>query len=376
MADHMNFNRSPEPTLGVEWEIGLIDPETRDLTPRAADMIKLMSARRPDLQLEPEFLKNTVEMVTGVCHTVPEAVAELSSGLDSLRECADEMGVRLWSAGSHPFSDWREQEVSDKSPYTEIIRRTRFWGRQMLIWGLHVHVGVSHEAKVWPIINALMTNYPHLLALSAGSPGWNGLDTGYASNRTMLYQQLPTAGAPYGFNTWSQWTEYLRQQDKSGVIDHTGSMHFDIRPSAKWGTIEVRVSDAPSNLRELAALTALTHCLVVYYDRAFEAGETLPSLQPWHVRENKWRAARYGMEADIICSRNTDTVSVVDDIRRIVGVLEPLAGELGCAAELDMVHGIIDRGAAYRRQRKLMEKTGDWRDVVDLTCTELVNGRP
>ncbi|MEZ2122710.1 MULTISPECIES: glutamate--cysteine ligase [unclassified Corynebacterium] len=376
MADHMNFNRSPEPTLGVEWEIGLIDPDTRDLTPRSSDMIELMSKKRPDLQVEPEFLKNTVEMVTGVCHTVPEAVAELGSGLDSLHESAGELGVRLWSAGSHPFSDWRDQEVSDKSPYTEIIRRTKFWGRQMLIWGLHVHVGVSHEAKVWPIINALMTNYPHLLALSAASPGWNGLDTGYASNRTMLYQQLPTAGAPYGFNTWSQWTEYLRQQEKSGVIDHTGSMHFDIRPSAKWGTIEIRVSDAPSNLRELAALTALTHCLVVYYDRAFEAGETLPSLQPWHIRENKWRAARHGLEADIICSRNTDKVSVADDIVRIVTVLEPLAEELGCAEELAIVHEIIDRGASYRRQRELYERTGDWRDVVDLICDEMERGRP
>lgn len=133
----------------------------------------------------------------------------------------------------------------------------------MLIWGIHVHVGVSDKDRVWPIINAMLTMYPHLLALSASSPGWDGIDTGYASNRTMLYQQLPPRACTYQFDNWQQWESYMRDQDISGVINHTGSMHFDIRPARQVGTIEVRVSDATSNLRELSAIVALTHLLVV-----------------------------------------------------------------------------------------------------------------
>ena len=225
-----------------------------------------MRAAHPDIHLEKEFLQNTVELVTGVCRTVPEAMGDLRASLSAVREAADSLGVRLWASGGHPFTDFRKNPVSNKESYSEIINRTQYWGQQMLLWGTHVHVGISHEDRVWPIINALMTKYPHLLAISACSPGWEGLDTGYASNRTMLYQQLPTAGMPYQFENWEQWKSYMRDQAISGVINHTGSMHFDVRPASKWGTVEVRISDAASNLRELSAIVALTHCLVVHYD--------------------------------------------------------------------------------------------------------------
>ena len=283
-----------------------MDRDTRDLVPRGAELIDLANATHPDIHLEKEFLQNTVELVTGICHTVPEAIADLQNSLNAVEEAADKLGIDVWASGGHPFTDFRENPLSDKPSYQEIIARTQYWGKQMLLWGTHVHVGISHEDRVWPIINALMTKYPHLLAISACSPGWEGLDTGYASNRTMLYQQLPTAGMPYQFRDWAEWQAYKRDQAISGVINHTGSMHFDIRPAAKWGTVEVRVSDATSNLRELSAIVALTHCLVVYYDRLIDAAEPLPTLQPWHVAENKWRGARYGMDALVITSRETD----------------------------------------------------------------------
>ena len=212
---------------------------------------------------------------------------------------------------------------------------------------------------------------PASLAISACSPGWDGLDTGYASNRTMLYQQLPTAGMPYQFHDWAAWQDYMRDQAISGVINHTGSMHFDIRPASKWGTIEVRVSDASSNLRELSAIVALTHCLVVHFDRMIDAGEPLPILQQWHVAENKWRGARYGMDALVITSRATDERWVEDELADLVDELTPLAEELGCARELQLVLEIIDRGAGYERQRKQFQTSGDWKSVVDMTCDEL-----
>ncbi|MDO4929238.1 MAG: glutamate--cysteine ligase [Corynebacterium sp.] len=365
------FNASPRPTLGVEWELALADPETRDLVPYAAQVIEIVKQRHPEVHLEREFLQNTVELVTGVCDTVPQAVAELRHDLAAVQEAADELGLRLWSSGSHPFSDFREQAVSSKGSYNEIIARTQYWGNQMLIWGIHVHVGISDKERVWPIINAMLTLYPHLLALTASSPGWDGIDTGYASNRTMLYQQLPTAGIPYQFQNWEQWESYMHDQEKSGVINHTGSMHFDIRPAGKFGTIEVRICDSTSNLTELSALVALTHCLVVYFDRMIDRGEALPSLQDWHNAENKWRAARYGMEAIVITSRDTDERLVTDELRDWVERLHPLAEELGCAAELEEVLIIVEKGAGYQRQRRIYEETGSWIPAVDATIAEM-----
>ena len=366
-----NFARSLEPTLGVEWEVALVDPVTWDLVPRGAELIDSVRAAHTDIHLEKEFLQNTVELVTGVCRTVPEAMGDLGASLSAVREAATAMDVRLWASGGHPFTDFRKNPVSNKASYSEIINRTQYWGQQMLLWGTHVHVGIRHEDRVWPIINALMTKYPHLLAISACSPAWEGLDTGYASNRTMLYQQLPTAGMPYQFENWTQWQSYMRDQAISGVINHTGSMHFDIRPASKWGTIEVRISDATSNLRELSAIVALTHCLVVHYDRMLDAGDTLPTLQPWHVAENKWRGARYGMDALVITSRETDERWVKDELADMLEELAPLSQELGCARELQLVQEIIDSGAGYQRQRRLYEETGSWQKVVKATADEM-----
>ncbi|VFB06252.1 carboxylate-amine ligase [Corynebacterium striatum] len=371
-----SFVRSAEPTLGVEWEVALVDPTTWDLVPRGAELIELVHAAAPEIHLEKEFLQNTVELVTGICHTVPEAVADLAHKLSHVRAAADEMGVKLWASGGHPFTDFRENPVSAKESYSEIINRTQYWGKQMLLWGTHVHVGIRHEDRVWPIINALMTKYPHLLAISACSPAWEGLDTGYASNRTMLYQQLPTAGMPYQFQSWEEWQSYMRDQAISGVINHTGSMHFDIRPASKWGTVEVRISDASSNLRELSAVVALTHCLVVHYDRMIDRGEELPTLQPWHVAENKWRGARYGMDALVVTSRETDERWIKDELADLVEELTPLARELGCAEELALIHEIIDDGAGYERQRALYEETGSWQKVVEATCQEMLGRQP
>ncbi len=371
MDPFRDFARSAGPTLGVEWEICLVDPKTRDLVPRAAEVIDEVQARRPDIHLEREFLQNTIELVTPICANTSEAIQALNKDLTAIKEVADEKGLKLWASGGHPFSDFRTNPLSPKNTYEEIVNRTQYWGQHMLLWGIHCHVGISHEDKVWPIINAVMTKYPHLLAISASSPGWDGIDTSYASNRTMLYQQLPTAGMPYQFQSWDEWVSFMRDQQTSGVINHTGSMHFDVRPAAKWGTIEVRISDATSNLRELAAVVALTHCLIVHYDRMLERGAELPTLQQWHVAENKWRGARYGMDALVITNRDTDEAWVKDELQLLIDELTPVAADLGCVDELHLVREIIQRGAGYERQRAIYARTGDWKDVVDATCAEM-----
>ena len=371
MDPFRDFARSAGPTLGVEWEICLVDPETRDLVPRAAEVIDEVQARHPGIHLEREFLQNTIELVTPVCANTNEAIQALNKDLTAIKEVADGKGLKLWASGGHPFSDFRTNPLSPKNTYEEIVNRTQYWGQHMLLWGIHCHVGISHEDKVWPIINAVMTKYPHLLAISASSPGWDGIDTSYASNRTMLYQQLPTAGMPYQFQSWDEWVSFMRDQQTSGVINHTGSMHFDVRPAAKWGTVEVRISDATSNLRELAAVVALTHCLIVHYDRMLERGAELPTLQQWHVAENKWRGARYGMDALVITNRDTDEAWVKDELQLLIDELTPVAADLGCVDELNLVREIIQRGAGYERQRAIYARTGDWKDVVDATCAEM-----
>lgn len=345
------------PSVGIEWEVALVDPETRDLVPRAAELIERMDEVHPGHKVVREFLANTVEMVSSVHDTIPEAVEDLHVQAKQLLECADDIGVNLFSAGTHPFAHWGDQKLSEKSSYQEIIERTQYWGRQMLIWGIHVHVGVGSKEKVWPIINALMTHYPHILAMSASSPAWEGLDTGYSSNRTLLYQQLPTAGMPYQFENWEQWEEFNRDQDLSGVINHTGSMHFDVRPT-KYGTVETRFADATMELWELAAITAYTHCLVVYFERRLDAGHELPTLQPWHVAENKWRAARYGLDALIITDRETNEALVTHELDAWVDRLAPLSEELGCAAELQDVRRLIARGGDYALQRAAAREHG------------------
>ncbi|MEJ4111931.1 glutamate--cysteine ligase [Corynebacterium kroppenstedtii] len=354
----LSFNASPDSTLGVEWELAVVDPVTMDLVPRAEELLDVMSRRDPHHRVVGEFLANTVELVTKVCSSVPEAVDDVRESLGLALRAAEEIGVELFSAGTHPFAHWGDQKLSDQSNYQQIIERTQWWGRQMLIWGIHVHVGISSKDRVWPIINAMATLYPHILALSASSPAWEGVDTGYASNRTLVYQQLPTAGLPYPFESWEEWEAFTRDQLRSGVIDKPDAMHLDIRPAGKWGTIEVRCADATTNLRDLSAIVAFVHCAVVYFDRAYERGEVLPRLQQWHVVENKWRAARYGLDALVIVDRDTNEKGVRDDIRQWVDRLRPIADDLSCRRELDMILTIVNEGAAYERQREVARAAG------------------
>ena len=372
----VDFTPSPRPTVGVEWEFALVDRETRDLSNTAADLFAAVHERESSVidesKLHRELLRNTVEVVTGICDSVPEAVADLADTVRVVRRTAEGLGVDLYSAGTHPFAEWSVQQLTPGHRYEELISRTQWWGRQMLIWGLHVHVGVGHREHVLPIMSSLLNQFPHLQALSASSPVWSGTDTGYASNRAMMFQQLPTAGLPFQFQTWEEYEGYVHDALHTGVIEHLSDIRWDIRPSPKLGTIEVRVCDGASNLRELAGLTALTHCLVVDLERRLRAGEELPVMPPWHAQENKWRAARYGLDAEIILDAAGNERLVTDDLADLLDRLEPLARELDCADELRLVEEIPKHGASYQRQRQVLAETGgDLVAVVDSIVAEL-----
>lgn len=369
----IDFHGSAEPTLGVEWEFALVDRRTRDLRNDANHLFARAKPRLADPnKLHKELLRNTVEVVSGVCHTVGEAVADLSETLAAVLPAGDDLGLDLYGGGTHPFASWTVQELTEGHRYEELINRTQWWGRQMLIWGVHVHVGLPDQRRVMPVLSALLNYYPHLQALSASSPIWAGLDTGYASNRALMFQQLPTAGLPFQFAEWSEFESFAHDQLTTGVIEVLSEIRWDVRPAPHLGTLENRICDGVSTLRELAALVALMHCLVVDLDTRLAAGETLPTMPPWHHQENKWRAARYGLEAIVITSASSEERLVTEDLADLLERLAPVADRLGCSEELASVADIPRLGASYQRQRAVAAAhDDDLVAVVDAVVTEL-----
>ncbi len=372
----IDFRGSPEPTLGVEWELALVDKTTRDLSNNASELFAVANERLPDPErLHKELLRNTVEVVTGICHTVGEAVTDLRTTLETVVPVADELGVDLYGGGTHPFASWTAQQLTPGHRYEELINRTQWWGRQMLIWGVHVHVGLPERERVMPVLSSLLNYYPHLQALSASSPIWAGTDTGYASNRALMFQQLPTAGLPFQFQSWTEFEAFAEDQLITGVIEELSEIRWDVRPSPRLGTLENRICDGVSDFDDLAGLVALMHCLVVDLDTRLAAGETLPTMPPWHVQENKWRAARYGLDAIIILDADSHERPITEDLDDLLERLVPVADRLGCEAELRSVADIPRRGASYQRQRAVAARTGgDLVAVVDSVVHELRAG--
>ncbi len=369
----IDFATSERSTLGVEWELALVDAASGELVPVADKVLAAVNIAHPELQadeehphIKQELLLNTIELVTGICHTVSEAKADLARNLASVREATDPLGVELLCAGTHPFSHTRQQAVTDKERYAKLIDRTRWWGSQMVIYGVHVHVGLDHVSKAMPVLDGLVNFEPHFQALSASSPFWNGEDTGYASQRALMFQQLPTAGLPFQFASWEGYEAYVQDMFTTGVIDAINEIRWDIRPVPGLGTIEMRVCDGLSTLEEVGAIAAFTQCLVDDFSATLDDGGTIPTMPPWHVQENKWRAARYGLDAIIILDAASNEKLVTEHTIETLNRLEPVAKRLGCADELADVESIIRRGAGYQQQRRVAATNGgDLHAVVE-----------
>jgi carboxylate-amine ligase len=373
----IEFATSRRSTVGIEWEIALVDRTTGDLVSVAEEVLDALRSADGSAhpQVTGELLLNTVELVSGVHENVADAVTDVVGQLDEVRAITDPLGIDPVCSGSHPFGQWFDQEVTNKPRYHKLIDRTQWWGRNMMIWGFHVHVGIESRDKVIPILNGLLSYLPHLQALSASSPFWAGVDTGYASNRALMFQQLPTAGVPWDLPDWSGWEGYVEDMTRTGIIDDVTEVRWDIRPAPRWGTIEVRVCDGVPTAQELGAMAAFIQCLVEWMSTRIDNGETVPTMQPWFVRENKWRAARYGLDAEIILDAAGNERLVTDDVRRLIGILAPFAERLGCAAELQNLNVILENGASYQRQRQVAQaQWGDLPSVVASLVRELRNG--
>jgi glutamate---cysteine ligase / carboxylate-amine ligase len=371
------FNPSSRTSLGIEWELELVDLQTRELTSAATEILADISdtgdGEHP--KAKHELLQSCVEVITGVCTTVDEACADLAATVAEVRASAATRNLGVMCSGTHPFTHWNTQQITSDERYQALIDRTQTIARQLQIFGVHVHCGVQAREKAVPIVNALLAYVPHFLALSASSPFWLGSDTGLASYRSKVFEALPTAGLPYQLEDWSSFENYVEALTASNAITSIREVWWDIRPHPDFGTVELRICDGIPSLTEIGAIAALAQCLVERFDNQLSDGYTLPVPLPWLVRENKWRAARYGLAADIVVDAHGRTKPVADAISDLVADLAPVARRLGCSAELDSIETLVVNGPSYQRQRAAAAKAdGDLTAVVDLLLSEMAEG--
>lgn len=372
----ITFGKSDQGTIGIEWELALLDAQNLDLAPRAPEILAALGDSETG-HYRAEFMDHIIEIVTGVHASVPEAVDELRTLMTALQAEAAKRGLEVLSTGTHPFAKVADAQIGDNPRYQEIRRRVAYWADRLVICGTHVHVGLDSVQKALPIVQGLTVYMPHMLTLSASSPFWQGTHTGYASHRTMLFQQLPSAGLPPGIDDWDRFERYFDDLVSAGMVKETNEIRWDIRPSPRFGTVENRVLDGAPTLREIGTLAAFTQCTVEWLSRRLEAGARMPRLDPWLVRENKWRAARYGLDADVIVPGARPTERPMRESLHIgLEVLTPVAADLGCAAELEFAADLIEHGPSYVRQQEVYDRTGDLKDVVAALVAEAWRGEP
>ena len=350
----------------MELELGLVDLQTGELVCAASEIIDELAApfggEHP--KIKHELFESTIEVITGVCSTVAQARADLEESIAELQGAAQRRGLGIVGVGLHPYSQWHELTRSPGERYDQLVERIAWPVRRLMTHGMHVHVGVRSPEKSIAIVNALSGYLPILLALSASSPYWHGHDTGLASTRTKVFETMPTTGLPPLLADWNEFTSLLDTLITAGSIDTVREIWWDIRPHPGFGTVELRMCDAPPTLTEVAALAALSQSLVQRFDELIDSGQALPIPREWVRRENKWRAARWGVDADLVIDDEGHTRAFREVVTELVSELMPTAEHLGCSRELGDIVTIVAEGPSYVRQRSIINGGGDLLDVV------------
>jgi glutamate---cysteine ligase / carboxylate-amine ligase len=368
------FSGSEAPTLGVEIEVQVVDEAGALATDTAAT--KILSELGGDPGFKHELLECTVEVITGVCPTVGDVRKDLGEKIERLIEVADGLGYRIMCSGTHPFSSWADQTVSPDPRYHRLIEDCQWTARRLLIFGVHTHVGVRSGEEAIAVGNSLATFIPHFLALSSSSPFWQGRDTGLASIRSKVFESLPTAGLPYQMENWGQFQRFMRTLIGAGTIRTIREVWWDIRPHPGFGTLELRICDGIPSMDEVAAIVALSQALVVWLAERYNAGLDVPQHRAWTIRENKWRAARWGIDAEIIRDEEGNLVSLRRSLSDLLDRLEPIAERLGGLEDMRRINDMLDRGTSATRQREVFAETRDLSKVVDLLVEEMTTGSP
>lgn len=362
------FAGSPGPTLGVELELQILDPETKNLVSGAPHILERAAG---DPHIKPELIESTIEVNTKICRSVAEVRRDLHDRLVWLHGVCDELGYELACAGTHPFARWSEQRVTPTARYERLVDRCQWPARRLMIFGLHVHVGIEGGEKAIAVFNALSTYIPHLLALSASSPYFTGLDTGLASCRIKIFEDLPTAGLPYRLLNWAEFQRLMMTLVNSKTIETIREIWWDVRPHPDFGTVEVRICDGVPTLDSVIALTALIHALVVWLGDLYDEGTFIPLQRYWIVRENKWRAARWSTDAELIVDEDGRLEPLSVSIEALVERLAPVARRLGCADELQRILAIQREGPSWQHQRRVYGQSGDFTKVMEQLVADL-----
>lgn len=366
------FNASPSPTIGVEAELFTISRENFDLVSGAP----LILEKFPESDhVKEELLDCIVEVNTDICENVSSVRSDLTDKIGKVRQVADNHNLALISMGTHPFAKWKEQSVTQSLRYTNFLKRMQWPVRRLIITGLHVHVGVESGEKAIAITNGMTRYIPLLIGLSANSPYFGNELTGLASTRTKIFEGLPTAGLPPNLKNYSEFQKFMRTLQKANSIQSIREVWWDIRPHPGFGTVEVRVCDAVPSIEEMVNLTAFIQTLVVGLSNLYDDGAQLPILDPWIIQENKWRATRFGMDADIIMDDSGNLQNLKGAVMETIDKILPISESLQCRDEVLKLGDIVENNQApYQRQIMQYQIENSFEDILISAIGELENG--
>jgi glutamate---cysteine ligase / carboxylate-amine ligase len=343
------FGHGPAFTVGIEEEFQLVSAESYELVPRFDEV----AAAAGDERVRQELMTSVLEVATGVHHRVADAVDEVRAVRRRLRDAAAEHGALIAAAGTHPFSHWEHQEITDSPRYQGVVEELRWVAEQVAIFGLHVHVGMPSPAAAIAVADGLRTHVPELLALSANSPFWQGRDTGLASTRSKIFETMPRSGLPPAFRSFAEFADLVRHGTQAGLFDDYTFLWWDVRPHPNLGTVELRMFDAQTRVESVAALAALAQSLAATF-----AEEAPPAEPRTLIAENKWRAARYGLAAELVDLVRDTVRPAREALGELVERCRPTAERLECSADLDEVARICERGEGASEQRRIQDEAG------------------
>ena len=362
MSDR-SFHRNDWPTLGVEVELPLVDAESMALSSAIADVLAHLPG---DLHAsaKKELVQSCVEITSDACRSVAEVGEDLSRKIRAVERAADRCGTRLLWAAAHPFSHWRDQDITPDERYAGLVETHQIAVVRHVVFGLHVHVGVDSGDKAVVICDRLQRHLPLLLALSANSPYWCGRPTGLHSHRTQVLEGSPFSGPPPRMRSWGDYLATLDRLFTAGFIHSVKDLWWDLRPNPVYGTVEVRICDMPPDLPSVLGLTALLQCLVHSLSEQIDRGDGMSEDDPLLVRQNRWRACRYGLGAVLVDPVTLEAMPARQAAEHLAVRLRPASEWLGCAEALDQVPALAAGPTGSERQIALHEETGDLARMV------------
>jgi glutamate---cysteine ligase / carboxylate-amine ligase len=364
----------PSFSIGIEEEYQTVDPETRDLRSHIAAEIVQKGKKILAERVKPEMHQSVVEIGTGVCANMTEAKAEVKMIRRKIVELARENGLRLAAGGTHPFAEWRKQEIYPDDRYRIIVEDMKMVARANLIFGLHVHVGVEDRETAIQLMNGARYFLPHLLALSANSPFWLGMDTGFHSYRSKVFERFPRTNIPDLFQSWSEFEDYVDLLIRTKCIDNAKKIWWDIRPHPHFPTLEFRVCDMPMRYEETIAIAAICQAVIAKLYKLHERNLSFRHYNRALLMENKWRAARYGLDGKLIDFGKQTEVSARELIHEILEFVSDVVPELGSDNEIAYVRRMLVEGSGATRQLRVFQETSDLKSVVDYMIAETEAG--